>query len=159
MTLTMELLFRRLPVEQKQALPPRKLTMAIARRAQAQQLLPSEGARVDASLLAHFGYGALTGALYPLAIRQPQKHPVLLGSLYGTAIWALSYLGWIPALRLLPPATREHPQRRRLMLIAHLVWGVSTGLVITKLIQSQEVFSRRESLKIGLNRRVRGRRC
>ncbi|HAE50229.1 MAG: hypothetical protein CMO30_07955 [Tistrella sp.] len=40
-------------------------------------------------------------------------------------MWAASYLGWIPAARILKPATR-HPWRRNLLMIAaHLVWGAS----------------------------------
>jgi uncharacterized membrane protein YagU involved in acid resistance len=129
MTLTMELLFRRLPARQQQPLPPRRLTMAVARRTRTAPLLPNEPARVGATLTAHFGYGMLTGALYPLTYTRPPRHPVLHGSLYGLAVWALSYLGWIPALRLLPPATQQRRERRRLMLAAHVVWGAATGLL------------------------------
>lgn len=145
MTITMEFLFRRLPLEQKHALPPRRLTMAIAKRAHAEHLLPSEETRIDTSLLAHFGYGALTGALYPLTFRQPPRHPALHGGLYGIAVWALSYLGWIPALKLLPPATQQRRERRRLMLIAHLVWGAATGMLTAKLSQSGKAFTGKAS--------------
>ena len=69
------------------------------------------------TLLAHLGYGALTGALYAALPRRPS------GFVYGPAIWALSYLGWLPGLRILKPA-QHHPAKRNLLMLAvHLVWG------------------------------------
>jgi uncharacterized membrane protein YagU involved in acid resistance len=45
--------------------------------------------------------------------------------MYGLGVWALSYLGWIPAARILAPAYR-HPVRRNLLMIAaHVVWGLT----------------------------------
>ena len=44
---------------------------------------------------------------------------------YGLGVWAMSYLGWIPAVRILTPAHR-HPLRRNLLMIAaHIVWGLT----------------------------------
>ena len=44
---------------------------------------------------------------------------------YGLGVWAMSYLGWIPAARILTPAHR-HPLRRNLLMIAaHIVWGLT----------------------------------
>ena len=45
------------------------------------------------------------------------------GAFYGVAVWAVSYLGWIPGLHLLKPANRHPPRRDLLMIAAHLVWG------------------------------------
>jgi hypothetical protein len=54
---------------------------------------------------------------------------VLAGTLYGLVVWGASYLGLVPALGLLSPATR-HPRRRNaLMIAAHLVWGAALGLL------------------------------
>jgi len=47
------------------------------------------------------------------------------GAGYGVAVWALSYLGWIPALNVLKPATQHPPRRDLLMIAAHLVWGTA----------------------------------
>ncbi len=45
------------------------------------------------------------------------------GMLFGLLVWIVSYLGLLPGLRVLTPAT-EHPVRRSaLMVAAHLVWG------------------------------------
>jgi uncharacterized membrane protein YagU involved in acid resistance len=59
----------------------------------------------------------------------PVQNPVK-GSLAGLAVWTGSYLGWVPALGILPPAT-EHPWRRNVMMIvAHLVWGMTLGAFV-----------------------------
>jgi uncharacterized membrane protein YagU involved in acid resistance len=63
-------------------------------------------------------------------------HSSLKGALTGLAVWAGSYLGWLPAAGILRPATR-HPWRRNLlMIIAHVIWGVTLGEVVRKLTES-----------------------
>jgi putative membrane protein len=45
----------------------------------------------------------------------------------------VSYLGLLPALGILRPAT-EHPERRNaLMIVAHLIWGSITGLIVARM--------------------------
>lgn len=136
MTLAMESLYRRLPREQRYPLPPREVTQNTLRKMGYDQHL-NEERRIEASLLAHFAYGAATGALYPL-VRRNVTHPLVFGGGYGVAIWGLSYLGWIPAVGLLEPATRQPAQRRRLMLCAHLIWGSSTVLIGERLMQQRD---------------------
>jgi uncharacterized membrane protein YagU involved in acid resistance len=58
---------------------------------------------------------------------------LLKGSLAGMIVWGGSYLGLLPALGIIPPATK-HPRRRTaLMIAAHLVWGVATGVVADRI--------------------------
>lgn len=121
MTLAMEALYRRLPREERYPLPPREITQDIVGRAEPNVPLDDEQ-YAELSLASHFGYGALAGALYPVACRDI-SHPLLYGSGYGVAVWAASYFGWIPALRILAPPQRHPASRRRLMIVAHLVWG------------------------------------
>jgi uncharacterized membrane protein YagU involved in acid resistance len=93
-------------------------------------------ARTTVTLAAHFGYGAATGAIYaPMAIEN--RWPPLIGGVgFGLAVWAASYLGLLPAVRLLSPAT-EHPLRRNaLMITAHAVWGATLGLLVNALDRS-----------------------
>lgn len=133
MTLVMETLFRRLPRRQRYPLPPREITAALAHRAGGLDRRASDTTLTAASLLAHLGYGALTGALYPLLRRRQPRHPLLHGAAYGVGVWALSYLGWVPAAGILRPASRHPAHRRRLMIAAHLVWGVATAAVLQAL--------------------------
>ena len=131
MTLAMVWMHRRLPEDEQYPLPPRQVTMNTAEAVgvvEEGELEESE--KTALTLAGHFAYGAAVGALYgPLARRVPLP-PVVSGAAYGLAVWAVSYLGWLPAAGLLSPAT-EHPARRNaLMIAAHLVWGSAAGALV-----------------------------
>ena len=132
MTVGMEAMFRFLPKRERYPLPPRQIAMAIAEAAGVKQQLNAP-VRTTVTLAAHFGYGAATGAIYaPMAIEN-RCPPVVTGSGFGLAVWAASYLGLLPAVRLLSPAT-EHPARRNaLMITAHAVWGIALGVLVDRL--------------------------
>lgn len=128
MTSAMERMHRRLPAHQRYPLTPREITQSVAP-------VGDERAEAAGALSAHFAYGGLTGALYGAAA---PRGGIVSGMLYGLGVWTLSYLGWIPALRILKPAT-DHPARRNaLMLAAHLVWGAATALALRELKKAQE---------------------
>lgn len=130
MTWTMELLHRYLPQRERYPLPPREITMKVAEEAGLEDDL-DEQERLRLTLLAHFGMGSAAGALYePLTSNLPL--PALLrGAAYGLAVWGGNYLGLLPALGILTPATRHPPRRTALMIAAHLVWGMSLALLAT----------------------------
>ncbi len=129
MTAVMLILHRLLPGYERYPAEPYRITTRVARRLGLSRLLDDTADRVAATTAAHFGYGAAAGALFPpLAARLPLP-AVLAGTLYGLVVWGASYLGLVPALGLLSPATR-HPRRRNaLMIAAHLVWGAALGLL------------------------------
>jgi uncharacterized membrane protein YagU involved in acid resistance len=131
MTAAMKLMHRQLPRAERYPLPPRRVTMRLAEKAGVKQHL-DEPERKALTIAGHFAYGAAVGALYaPLARNSPLRPP-LTGATYGLAVWAVSYLGWLPAARLISPAT-EHPVRRNaLMIAAHLVWGAATGALVDR---------------------------
>lgn len=130
MTLSMILLHRQLPRRQRYPLPPYEITTEIVRRAGiAKQLRPHQ--RTTATLLAHFGFGALAGAVYPMFVNRLDSSATIKGAIYGVAVWGLSYLGWIPALKILSPATTHPRERNKLMVFAHLIWGPCTALFTT----------------------------
>ena len=116
MTSAMRRLHRHLPANERYPLPPRELVdRAVA---------PSPAIAPELTAAAHFAYGAGCGAL--LAAADPRMGRVT-GALAGGSIWLASYMGWIPALGLLKPAT-AHPLRRDLAMFgAHLAWGWSTA--------------------------------
>jgi hypothetical protein len=95
-------------------LPPREIIDGVL-PAPAKRTLEEQG-RQSATLVAHFGYCAATGALY--ALLRP-RGIILPGAAYGLLVWSVSYFGIMPDLR-----TYDHPLRRNwLMIVAHLVWG------------------------------------
>lgn len=127
MTAVMGRLHARLPEGERYPLPPREIS-------ERSLSITHEAAMKDAAMTAHFAYGAASGAL--LAAIDP-KAPPFRGAAEGVAIWAASYFGWIPALRILLPANR-HPRRRNaLMVAAHLVWGAAHALGYRELVRAR----------------------
>jgi uncharacterized membrane protein YagU involved in acid resistance len=132
MTAFMVIGWRLLPAQEKYPLPPRQITGEIAERLGIEDRL-SEDKLVSATLVSHFSYGALIGSIYTLFDQSVVMPPSTKGAFTGLAVWVGSYLGWLPVLGILPPATR-HPWRRNLlMIIAHIIWGVTMGVVARKL--------------------------
>lgn len=127
MTAIMTSLFQKLPSSQQYPLPPREITEEVAARLPLDRRL-DDLSLTYSSLTAHFAYGAATGALYLLLFPR-SRHPMLAGGSYGLAVWAASYLGWLPAARILRPATTHPPRRNGLMIAAHWIWGAGTAVV------------------------------
>jgi putative membrane protein len=44
-------------------------------------------------------------------------------------VWAGSYLGLLPVLGILSPATRHPTGRNALMIAAHIIWGATLGIL------------------------------
>ena len=132
MTLAMELEHRRLPRHHRYVLPPREITERVVARAGLDQALEEEHHQW-LTFASHFGYGAAAGAVYALGPLRAPLPPALTGPLFGLLVWAVSYLGVMPLLRLFPFA-HEEPQRRNwLMVGAHLVWGGTLGVLVLAL--------------------------
>ncbi|HEY8370095.1 MAG TPA: DUF6789 family protein [Thermodesulfobacteriota bacterium] len=108
--------------------PPRRITERIARRSGVEEALSGEA--FEASwVAAHFAYGAACGALYALARRALPASPVASGLLFGGLVWAGSYLGLLPALRIYRgPDGEESAPTTATMIAAHAVYGVTTAL-------------------------------
>jgi uncharacterized membrane protein YagU involved in acid resistance len=116
MTAAMRRLHRRLPERERYPLPPREIE-------ERTQGATDESTAGNLTLLSHFAFGAGAGA----AMTAPKIPGPLLGSALGVLVWLGSYMGWVPASRILRPAT-THPLRRNLLMIAvHLVWGSVTA--------------------------------
>ena len=80
---------------------------------------------------AHAGFGATVGAGYALLPRYGP--PPLRGVLLALGVWGVSYQGWVPALGILPPASRDKPGRPAVMVAAHVVFGAVLGAVEDRL--------------------------
>ena len=123
---------RRLPREERYPLTPREIVDRLTEEAGAR--LSNEAAK-DATLAAHFLYGAACGALIAAADPRPSQAK---GAVAGAGVWLASYLGWIPGVGILKPAT-EHPLRRNLLMIgSHLVWGATTARAMRELALARE---------------------
>ena len=125
-----------LPAPEKYPLPPRLIAEQIMERVGLDDRL-NEGEMIRLTLFSHFGYGALFGAIYAIFENRIPVQSSLRGALAGIVLWIGSYLGWLPAIGILRPATR-HPWRRNLlMIVAHVIWGVTLGELKRKLSENK----------------------
>jgi len=137
MTLAMVAMHRVLPRRQQYRLPPRQVTMSILSSAVAKRDL-EEPDRANATLISHFAYGAACGALYaPLASRL-RPPGASAGVAAGVTVWTVSYLGLLPALKILEPATRHPGERNALMIAAHVIWGSVTGALVERMLKEDD---------------------
>ena len=133
MTLAMKLMHEQLPKEERYPLPPRQVTEGLAEKAGVNEHL-DEDERKAATWVSHFAYGAACGALYGAVLgKKADERPLLAGVGFGLAVWAGSYLGWLPAAGVTSPATEHPPRRNALMIAAHAVWGAGVGVVLERL--------------------------
>jgi len=113
------------------ALPPQTIT----ERAVQELAAGDRPSRDDRQLLAgfvHFTLGAGAGAFFGLLTAGLRNLRIStgLGIAYGTVVYLLSYMGWIPALNIMPPASRDRPGRVATMIGAHWVYGALLGLLV-----------------------------
>ncbi len=126
MTAAMRRLHAKLPAKERYPLTPREIVDTT--------VAPPPAIAADLTLAVHFVYGAACGAL--IAVGNPHIGR-LGGAAAGGGIWLASYMGWVPAIGALKPATR-HPLRRNLVMLgAHFVWGWSTAEGIKELARSR----------------------
>lgn len=133
MTAVMEWLHQRLPWYERYQLPPAQ----VAQRVIEQRLLRRHVDNPEHSALAiasHFAYGSTVGVAYAFLMRQVPVAPALKGSLFGLTVWAASYLGWLPAAGIMAPATQHPARRNALMIVAHIIWGSATGILVESLL-------------------------
>jgi uncharacterized membrane protein YagU involved in acid resistance len=132
MTAAMRRFHRRLPAEESYPLTPREIVDSGSK----QLGLPLVGeAAKDVTTAAHFAYGAAMGAMIAAMNPDPKKRT---GAAAGVAIWLASYMGWIPAVGTLEPATKHPARRNTLMIGVHLVWGAATAASMRELRAARE---------------------
>ncbi|WP_367379199.1 DUF6789 family protein [Subtercola boreus] len=97
------------------------------------------------ALLGHFAYGAAGGAGYAAfayALRRSGRVNACSGFGYGLLVWAVSYEGWLPLVGVLPPAHRDRPGRAWTIVAAHIIYGISLGLLCQPADASRKVPAR-----------------
>lgn len=135
MTAAMEAIRRGLPGHVP--LPPREVAIGLSRRV---GLTPhidhwGEPGRDAVTAVAHFGYGAMVGAIYGVVEPQLPRSvpPAVKGAGYGLLVWVGSYFALLPALGITRPL-RDRPVRQQTTLFAsHLVWGAAVGMIASRL--------------------------
>jgi uncharacterized membrane protein YagU involved in acid resistance len=132
MTAAMRRMHERLPPPERYPLTPREIVDSASEHAGVP--LTNEAAR-DVTTAAHFAYGAASGAL--LGVANVMLGP-MSGGAAGVGVWLASYMGWIPGVGILKPAADHPPRRNLLMIVAHVVWGVTTAKAMRELVAARE---------------------
>jgi len=114
-------------------LPPMTITDAAADKMPV-GFRPPERDRGALASVMHFAFGGLAGGLYGILAKDVVRvvPGALLGILFASGIYAVSYLGWVPALSILPPAHRDRPGRVGTMLVAHWAYGALLGALTAR---------------------------
>ena len=118
-------------------LPPERITRTAIDRLTARPL--DDHTEHTIASVAHFGFGAVAGALFNLLITRegsPRVSPLIAasaGMIYATCVWLVSYQGWVPGLGFMPPASRDRRGRVATMLLAHWVYGGALGILATRI--------------------------
>jgi len=132
MTVAMLLMHRLLPGEQRYALPPTLITRRLTGGKGPFARFGSHASK-PLTYLMHFGFGTMFGAVFALVPRRVPLPAPVRGVLFALGVWAASYLGWLPAAQILPPASKHPAERNALMIIAHVVWGAGMALLLERL--------------------------
>lgn len=88
-----------------------------------------EAAESTAARSLAMGYGISFGALYGLTRRTP-GNVVVDGAALGLVTWAVGYLGWLPATRLMPPVRRQRPAQVVTPILEHIVYGIVAAAAV-----------------------------
>jgi hypothetical protein len=89
----------------------------------AQNKVPETAEAVTARALA-FGYGITFATLYTLA--RPRTRSVLAeGTALGILTWAAGYLGWLPAVKLMPPVWKQEIRQVAPNVLSHALFGIA----------------------------------
>jgi uncharacterized membrane protein YagU involved in acid resistance len=129
MTMAMKRMHRELPRGDRYPLPPRRVAMELAEKS---GLGPPrrERDRKALTIATHYAFGTGMGAVYSMIVPQTRWAPIAAALPFGLAVWAGSYLGWLPAVGLHPPATQESAPRNALMIASHFVWAGTIGATV-----------------------------
>ncbi len=122
---------RFLPQWQQYALPPQRITDALASRVGLKKHMNGRERRI-AAIVAHFIYSAAVGTFYQPLTRKIALPTVLRGTLFGIFVWSIGYAVLVPLLNIPQSSSAQRqPLARNLMMIAaHIVWGTITGPIV-----------------------------
>ncbi len=112
--------------------PPEQITANATRHADAS---PDKGTPgwTAGWLTAHFSFRTGWGVITASVIRVLPRSSLAGGAILGIFIWLINYCGILPALHLYPPPQDDTRTRRLVMIVAHLVYGISLVRIIRRL--------------------------
>lgn len=99
-----------------------------------EEALDAAGAERDqgeedvATSLAHLAYGTANGAVFGLVGPHLPGPRAVRGLLFAGGLLLVSYEGWVPAARILPPLHAQRPGGAWTLITGHAVYGVVLSL-------------------------------
>ena len=99
----------------------------------------SEDEEIFLTALNHWTYGTGSGILFGL-LRRRIDLPLpgsIQGIIFGLTLWAVSYMGWVPAVGLMPAVWNQRRDRAIELLLAHVVYGATLGFTFDALEHEQ----------------------
>jgi Family of unknown function (DUF6789) len=81
-----------------------------------------------ATTLAHFSYGVANGAVFALVGPHLPGPRAVRGLLFAGGLLLVSYEGWVPAARILPPLRDQTPRGAWTLVTSHFVYGLVLSL-------------------------------
>jgi putative membrane protein len=131
MTSLMMDLQSRMPAREKSPLPPASIANDL--RAKAGFPPPTVEGSELLGVAAHFAYGAILGGIYGATVSRVRTLWSVKGLGYGAFVWGANYLGLLPILGVRAQARNMPPKRNAMMILAHLVWGITLAHTDQKL--------------------------
>jgi hypothetical protein len=110
-------------------LPPRRIAKNVNKAIGVQDRLSTPAFEAD-WIAKHFAYGSAAGIAYALIRKRLNiTEPLPAGPLFGVALCALGYAGWLPAVGLYPPPSAQPKRRIGMLVLSHIVYGTVTAAV------------------------------
>lgn len=113
--------------------PPKTITARAGRKLHLPVGKSPEPIFDTAWLAGHVAYGTASGVAFALLRRLSPVGTIASGLIYGGGLWAISYLGVMPALGLFPVPTETSTSQTAIMIAAHGVYGVVLAEVNSQL--------------------------
>ena len=89
----------------------------------------SEDEEILLTALNHWAYGTGSGILFGILRRRLDLTlpGSIQGIIFGLALWVISYMGWVPAVGLMPAVWNQRRDRAIELVLAHVVYGATLG--------------------------------
>jgi hypothetical protein len=82
----------------------------------------------------HWAYGtfwpSVTGLVLGRLVGASLPRALGVGTALGAGVWAIGYLGWLPATELVGKESRREPARQGATLVSHLLYGLASVLPV-----------------------------
>ena len=136
MSVAMKVMKEELPWHQRYSLPPKQITERFSKKGLGKDL--PEPIKSGVVVASHFAYGTGAGAIYAALASKIKISPFIKGTIFGLIVWTISYVGLLPVLGVMSPATKHPAERNILMIAAHIIWGVVLALLVDRLDQNEQ---------------------